>query len=369
LSVDGDTRPEPVVPEPPQRPHRFIYGLLVVSITLNVVLLMRSVGDAPVEATPESATQTAAAQTADPEDAPPAAPQEAGSRAAALPNPTAAEPAAAAPAASPTSTAPDAPAEGGWQLAEGAINHSIARTFHDAVGDDDGPALAAEVTRLFVWDMDMTRDLQKGDRVSALWRRHGDEYEVFAATLHSQKLGRTLRAYRYTRPGDRWPSYWSADGTEVPHRLIDGPLDTYEQVTSLLKDRPTHKGMDFKAPVGTPIRTPRGGEVLQTDWNWKHNGNSVAIRWDDGHVAKFLHLSETRVKPGQRVARGHIIGLTGNTGRSTAPHLHYQIERGRKVIDPLDYHRTAQRRLPADALPGFRAEVERADGMLAADAL
>ncbi|MCA9538174.1 MAG: M23 family metallopeptidase, partial [Myxococcales bacterium] len=273
-------------------------------------------------------------------------------------------PAAAAPAAPEGQAAAPAAAATEWQVVHATVDHSIARTFSDALGDD-GPAVSAEYARLFVWDVDMQRDLLKGDAIAVIWRKVGEDYQIAAATLTSGKKGE-LRAYRFQAPGDVHPSFWRADGTEVPFRLVDGPLESYEQVTSLLKDRPTHKGMDFKTPVGTPIHAPRAGRVDKTNWNWQFNGNSVELHLDDGVVAKFLHMSANHVKPGDHVTKGQVIGLTGNTGRSTAPHLHYQLERGDRILDPLEYHQTVRRKMPAAAMADFTREVQRLDGLFAA---
>ena len=81
------------------------------------------------------------------------------------------------------------------------------------------------------------------------------------------------------------------------------------------------------------------------------------MRFDDGTVAKFLHLSAVKVRRGARVKAGEVIALTGNTGRSTAPHLHYQLERGPRTVDPVDYHGTLQRRLSPAETASLRAQV------------
>lgn len=345
----------PAAPAGLPKPHLAVYVLLGVSLVLNIVLITRGEGveaPEPVVAAPVVEAAPAASAPETPTVAP-RGPAEAAfaAQAAAAPDPAAA-PAAARP--------------GEWTTTAAEVKHSIARTFQIALGDD-GPAVAAEFARLFVWNLDMKRDLLRGDAVAAVWRKTGEgeaaEYGIAAARLRSGKKG-DLRAYAYTAPGDTHPSYWRADGREVPARMKDAPIATYEQITALLKDRPSHAGMDFKVAVGTPLTTPRSGRVLRTDWNWRFNGNSIEIRFDDGVVAKFLHLSHTGVKAGQRVAAGDVIGKTGNTGRSTAPHLHYQLERGPKVIDPLDYHETFHRTLPAAVMPAFEAEVARLDRLL-----
>jgi murein DD-endopeptidase MepM/ murein hydrolase activator NlpD len=111
--------------------------------------------------------------------------------------------------------------------------------------------------------------------------------------------------------------------------------------------------MDFKTPVGTAVRSPKAGTVTRTNWNVGANGDCVELRYADGVLAKFLHLQSVGVRVGQRVAAGAIIATSGNTGRSTAPHLHYQLDRGERAIDPVDYHGTTRRKLPAESQPAL----------------
>ena len=84
----------------------------------------------------------------------------------------------------------------------------------------------------------------------------------------------------------------------LPLQLKNGPLHDYQQITSLLKDRPTHKGMDFKTPVGTEVVAPFAGTVVRSNWNFGNNGNCIEVQYEDGVLAKFLHLNENKVKPG-----------------------------------------------------------------------
>lgn len=261
-------------------------------------------------------------------------------------------------------TAPAGAPTDGWTVVRGAVEQSLARTFQIQAGEA-GDALSSVYTRLFVWDLDMRRDLQAGDSVAVVWREGNDRLpEIAAASLQSRKLGKTLAAYRWQSPGDAFPSYWYLDGTEAPLRLKDGPIEQYEQITSLLKDRPSHKGMDFKTPVGTEVHSPRAGTVTRANWNWNANGNCIEIRFEDGVLAKFLHLSENRVEAGARVSAGQVIALSGNTGHSTAPHLHYQLDRGEKTVDPLDYHGTVRRSLSAEQVATLRRDVARFETML-----
>lgn len=239
----------------------------------------------------------------------------------------------------------------------GVVTSSLSATFQAAEGTNPA-ALSAVYSRLFAWDLDLRRDLHKGDVVEVLYEQpEGAEPLVLAARLRSQPGSaqeKVYAAFRYQAPGDMFPSYWSVSGEEVPRRLIDGPLANYEQITSLLKDRPTHKGMDFKAPIGSEITTPRAGRVTRTNWNHAANGNCIEIQYSDGVLAKFLHLNENLVKPGQSVSAGAAIAKSGNTGHSTGPHLHYQLERGSSVVDPIGYHGTLRRQLQPESMADFQ---------------
>lgn len=325
-----------------------LYAALACSVVLNVVLLLnrRPSDESEIASIAELQNRLAAVESALDEGA--EAPTDTA--------PVATEPyASPEPPAGPP-TAPDT-AIAGWEFAGSKVTHSLARTLQQAVGDD-GAALTSVFTRLFVWELDMRRDLQPGDTLAVIWRKTPDGLpEIAAASLQTSKLGRTVQTYRWQAPGDAFASYWHLDGTEVPLRLKDGPLTHYEQITSLLKDRPTHKGMDFKTPVGTEVTAPRAGVVTRTNWNWKANGNGIEIRYDDGVLAKFLHLSENRVKTGDRVKAGKVIALSGNTGNSTAPHLHYQLDLGKKTLDPLNYHGTYRRSLDAGQVAALKVAV------------
>ena len=260
---------------------------------------------------------------------------------------------AAAPAM-PEAAQPDHSLSGDWKVLRAEVSHSLARTF-SSTGVEGADALSAVYSRLFMWELDMRRDLMKGDKIEVVYRLADDGLpDVSAARYHSRKHSRTFSAYRWQATGDEFASYWGVDGTEATLRLRNSPIEGYEQITSLLKDRPTHQGMDFKTPTGTETTTPKSGKVTRVNFGrFSYNGNCVEVEFSDGVLAKWLHLSEVSVKPGQQLAAGAAVGLTGNTGRSTAPHLHYQLDKGRKNIDPVDYHGTVRRRLPSKVLSSF----------------
>jgi len=254
----------------------------------------------------------------------------------------------------------------GVRLVRAEVSHSLARTFQTAV-PEHADVVSAVYARLFVWDLDLRRDLQKGDEIVAAYHWDGELAHIPVATYRSGKLGKTLQAFQFHMEGDAFPSWFDERGVEVPRRLVNGPLREYEQVTSLLKDRPKHKGMDFKVPVGTEVISPKAGTVVRADWNLAYNGNCVEVRYTDGTLARFLHLSDTRVRAGEKLTAGAVVGLSGNTGRSTAPHLHYELEKNGRVVDPVDYHGVTRRTLGDHQRPAFESAVSRLKATIATD--
>ena len=126
--------------------------------------------------------------------------------------------------------------------------------------------------------------------------------------------------------------------------------------------------MDFKAPVGTDIKAPFDGSVTRSNWRWKYNGNCLELRSARGTTARFLHLSGLAdgIVPGASVRKGQKVALSGNTGRSSAPHLHYELSSSAgKTIDPLDFHDVRHSVLTGEAAAGFAARKAELEGWLA----
>ncbi len=104
------------------------------------------------------------------------------------------------------------------------------------------------------------------------------------------------------------------------------------------KARKRHKGMDFSAPTGTPIYAPGDGVVKRADQNSSGYGKHIRIEHGFGYMTIYAHLNKYNVKRGQKVKRGDLIGFVGNTGRSKAPHLHYEIIKNGIKINPINFY-------------------------------
>ena len=104
------------------------------------------------------------------------------------------------------------------------------------------------------------------------------------------------------------------------------------------KIRKFHAGMDFSAKTGTPIYATGDGVVTVADNRSSGYGNHIVIRHGFGYETLYGHMSKYKVKAGQRVKRGDVIGYVGSTGRSEAPHLHYEVHKNGKVINPINFY-------------------------------
>jgi hypothetical protein len=241
--------------------------------------------------------------------------------------------------------------------------------------------LSVHLTRSLNWSMDLRRDLHRGDTCRVVFRTVSpeekaartddpDEIEILAMDYRCPHSGRVINAYAFTAPSVHYAKFYGADGTMVEPLLEHGPLKEYTQITSLFGERrrwKRHEGVDFKTPVGTPVYAPFSGVVSRVNWHRRSNGRCVEICLDrQPYVVKFLHLEKVLVLPGQTVAAGTQIALSGNTGHSTAPHLHYQINAGSEgqAVNPFAFHETYRVRLAADELPAFRRVVEQYDALM-----
>ncbi|MDL2290277.1 M23 family metallopeptidase [Paludibacteraceae bacterium OttesenSCG-928-F17] len=98
-----------------------------------------------------------------------------------------------------------------------------------------------------------------------------------------------------------------------------------------------HNGMDFSAPIGTDVFATGNGQIVNAGWQ-QGFGNTVEIDHGFGYLTVYAHLSKVNVRKGQKVSRGDVIGLVGNTGKSTGPHLHYEVHYKGKIMNPQNYY-------------------------------
>jgi murein DD-endopeptidase len=239
-----------------------------------------------------------------------------------------------------------APAQIGPRALSVRIDGPLETALVTGAGMETGPALAQVVKRVLVWWMNVPGDLRRGDVLDIVYEpRSGEEPVVDALRLQSGKFGRTFEAYRFKSAGGQFARFYGAEGDDLELRLEPSPLDDWEQITSLLKDGRRHKGVDFKTPVGTPVKATFAGTVTRKNWFFRGNGNSLEVTeaGPPHRKALFLHLSELprTLTVGTHVKQGDVIARSGNSGHSFAPHLHYQLmSPSDRVLDPFEVHPT-----------------------------
>ena len=104
------------------------------------------------------------------------------------------------------------------------------------------------------------------------------------------------------------------------------------------KARKMHKGMDFTAPRGTPVYATGNGVVIRADSKSRGYGKHIRIDHGFGYVTLYAHMSKYNTRKGKRVKRGDLIGFVGSTGRSQAPHLHYEVRKSTRAINPINFY-------------------------------
>ena len=109
------------------------------------------------------------------------------------------------------------------------------------------------------------------------------------------------------------------------------------RIDPIYKTKKMHTGLDFTADTGTPVYATGNGTVVQCEVKRWGYGQSIIIDHGFGYRSRYAHLSEFKCKPGDKIVRGQVIGLVGSTGKSTAPHLHYEVEQNGEKINPIHF--------------------------------
>jgi murein DD-endopeptidase MepM/ murein hydrolase activator NlpD len=247
------------------------------------------------------------------------------------------------------------------ETAQGVITSSLFGAVA-AAGEED--QLAVDLAAIFEWDVDFNTELQRGDsfRVAVqklyLDGRFSGYGGIVAAELARGE--RTLRAVRFEGP--QGLEYFHPDGLPVKKPFLRSPLKfsrissrfTHARLHPILKTVRPHLGVDFAAPMGTPVRAAANGVVVAAGWSGGY-GNLVRIRHARGLESLYGHLSRMSVKRGARVVQGDLIGAVGSTGLSTAPHLDYRITQHGAFVNPLKLTPPPPEPLPRDMMPAFTA--------------
>ena len=226
---------------------------------------------------------------------------------------------------------------------EGGVGASLSESILRRGGS---PRLAREFAEIFAWDIDFATQADPNDAFAVVYERLYDGPE-------SVRTGRILAA-RYRRDqqelvaiwfeqGAGAGDYYTPTGSSVRRPFLRAPLP-YTRISSrysrsrlhpILQVWRPHPGIDYAAPMGTPIWAVADGEVVYRGWDGP-NGRLVKVRHPDGYVSYYSHLSRFArgVRLGVRVRQKGVLGYVGSSGLSTGPHLDYRLAQNGRFLDP-----------------------------------
>ena len=251
------------------------------------------------------------------------------------------------------------------KIAEGVVKGSLIAS---AVNQGMPRKVANEMVRAFSHSIDFRRDLRSGDKFSAYYKTkvapNGEsvgEGELIMATLVNR--GTETSIYRYT------DSYGNTDFYDEKGRSLRKSLSRYPvqgarisspfgvRVHPILRYRIMHWGTDFSAPKGTPITAAGDGIIVEHGTKGAY-GKYILIRHNSEYKTAYAHMNgyAKGITLGKRVKQGQVIGYVGNTGRSTGPHLHFEIIRNGKRVNPMKVKAAAGGELEGRDLKRFQAE-------------
>ena len=247
--------------------------------------------------------------------------------------------------------------------ASGIIENNI----YNAVEDQDVPNSALdEFIRVLGFSVDFQREVRSGDEFELLYEREIDQLtgeDLNSGTLHYAGLrlsGDTMSFFRFENR-DGIVGWYDRDGQSAVRTLMRTPIAGARMSSKYgMRRHPVtgynamHRGVDFAAPKGTPIIAAGSGVVQKSGW-FGNYGRYVRIRHTGRYATAYAHMTRIAdgVTAGARVRQGQIIGYVGSTGRSTGPHLHYEVLVNNKQVNPLTVKLPSGEGLESEELDDF----------------
>lgn len=251
-----------------------------------------------------------------------------------------------------------------WATVAGTVEGSL----YEAVIENGGhPLLALRLSEVFAWQVDFFR-LRAGDTFRIVYEARsvaGDTVQpgdIVAARVRHR--GKDYYAFRF-EAGTGDAEYFNREGQSLRRQLLKAPLQ-YSRISSgytnrrfhpVLKEYRPHRGVDYAAPRGTPVRSVGSGVVQRAGYHGP-NGNYVKVRHNGTYTSGYLHLSQIAVTSGERVQQGETIGYVGSTGRSTGPHLDYRLWKHGAPVNPITLELPPSQPVPLQHRDAFRETVE-----------
>ncbi len=249
------------------------------------------------------------------------------------------------------------------RFTQGTIETSLYLAGKDAGLSDN---MIMELATLFGWDIDFVLDIRVGDSFSLIYEEHFldgkklSDGPILAARFTNQ--GRDVTAIRYSDAGGR-TDYYSPNGDSIRKAFLRTPLDVFRISSGFNMNRRhpvlntirAHRGTDYAAPTGTPIKVTGDGKVISVRRSSSY-GNVVVVQHGGGMRTLYAHMSQFSryARVGNRVNQGQIIGYVGSTGLATGPHLHYEFLVNGVHRNPQTVPLPTAQPLAAEYLPAFQ---------------
>jgi murein DD-endopeptidase MepM/ murein hydrolase activator NlpD len=226
--------------------------------------------------------------------------------------------------------------------------------------------IATQIVDMFSTGIDFASDLRRGDRFNVVYETfwHDGEFVRAGRVLAGEFIndGKTHQSVWFDEPSGQSGSYYTFDGKSLKKAFLKSPLE-FSRVSSgfsmrvhpLSGEWKRHQGVDFAAPIGTPIRASADGEI---DFAGTQNGygNIVVIKHWNNYTTAYAHMSRfaNGVKKGSKISQGDVIGYVGMTGWSSGPHLHYEFRVNNQPRDPMSIEVANSQALASSELQRFR---------------
>ena len=234
-----------------------------------------------------------------------------------------------------------------------------------------------EMVHIFSFDVDFQREIQRGNRFEVLYEavfnRDGEFVENGPILCAKLEVGeREVELFRY-EPDEGPADYLDAAGASVRKALMRTPINGARLSSGygvrkhpILGYNKKHLGVDFAAPMGTPIYAGGDGTITMKGRHGNY-GKYVRIRHNSTYSTGYAHLSgyAKGIKKGKRVRQGQVIAYVGSTGMSTGPHLHYEVMQGNRRINPMTLKLPSGRKLKGHELAEYQAQVQKITILLA----
>jgi murein DD-endopeptidase MepM/ murein hydrolase activator NlpD len=253
-------------------------------------------------------------------------------------------------------------------LAQGVIQNSLYGSA-SKVGVD--PEIIIEFARIFGFEIDFQRDIRANDEFKIFYERYEDDDDEIHKNgnilfAYMKNNGREITLYRYT-DAKKISGYYTADGKSIEKALMKTPINGARLSSvfgfrkhPILGYNKLHQGTDFAAPRGTPVMASGSGTVERASWFGAY-GKYVSIRHNSTYKTAYAHLSGfgKGIKAGTKVQQGKIIGYVGSTGRSTGPHLHYEVLVNNKRVNSQRLNLPSGRSLNKEEIIDFNTQIKR----------